>query len=113
MLYCQGMRKKPKPAPSPTSREHDLETDLGLGNIGDPRQQFFMAALNMSWQLAIVVLVPVIGGFKLDEHLHSLPLWTITGFVVAMIGMAAVVWRQLQLFSPKITQNNHSKGQQQ
>lgn len=62
-----------------------------------------MAALNMSWQLAIVVLVPILGGFALDEHFNDLPLWTGVGFVLAMIGMALVVWRQLQLFSPKVT----------
>lgn len=63
-----------------------------------------MAALNMSWQLAIVVLVPLLVGVKLDKHFHSLPLWTGLGFLVAMAGMALVVWRQLKLFSPKITQ---------
>jgi hypothetical protein len=58
------------------------------------------AALTMSWQLAVVVLVPIIGGFELDQKLNTLPALTIVGFVVAMAGMGAVVWRQLQIFSP-------------
>ena len=61
------------------------------------------AALNMSWQLAIVVLVPILGGYALDSHFHSLPLWTAIGFVLAMLGMVAVVWGQYKRFSPKIT----------
>ncbi len=54
----------------------------------------------MSWQLAVVVLVPIIGGFELDKRLNTLPALTIAGFFIAMCGMAAVVWRQLQMFAP-------------
>lgn len=91
-----------KPTNAPTSTRGG-KTDTELQRSAAARQQFFAAAANMSWQLAIVVLVPVIGGFKLDQHLHSAPLWTITGFGLAIIGMGMVVWRQLQLFSPPIT----------
>lgn len=65
-----------------------------------PKEEFIVAALNMSWQLAIVVLVPIIGGFELDQKLDTLPALTIAGFFVAMAGMALIVWRQLQLYSP-------------
>lgn len=65
-----------------------------------PKAQFLMAALNMSWQLAIVVLVPIIGGYELDKKLNTVPALTVVGFIVAMTGMGLVVWRQLQLFSP-------------
>ncbi|MDB5171016.1 MAG: hypothetical protein JWO35_710 [Candidatus Saccharibacteria bacterium] len=73
----------------------------------EARAQFFSAALNMSWQLAIVVLVPIIGGFELDKRLDMLPLLTIVGFLLAMIGMAVVVWRQMQLNSPGIPPKGH------
>ena len=55
----------------------------------------------MSWQLAIVVLAPIIGGFKLDEYFNILPVGTIVGFMLAMTGMSVVVWRQFQLLTPK------------
>lgn len=61
-----------------------------------PTKLFIGAALDMSWRLAIVVLLPVIGGFKLDEHYNTTPLITIGGFVVAMGGMALVVRNMLQ-----------------
>jgi F0F1-type ATP synthase assembly protein I len=74
----------------------------------NPRTEFLAAAMNMSWQLAAIVLVPIIGGFELDKKLHTLPVLTIAGFFVAMAGMALVVWHQLQLFSPPPVQ--HHRG---
>lgn len=70
------------------------------------QQQFIGAALNMSWQLALAVLVPVIGGVKLDQNFNTTPLLTIIGFMLAIFGMVIVVWRQFQALSP----TNHEKG---
>lgn len=68
---------------------------------------FISMALDMSWRLAIVILVPVIGGFKLDEVFDSTPVLTITGFLLAMGGMALVFWQTLKKASempvPKLT----------
>ena len=75
-----------------------------------PKREFLVAATNMSWQLAIVVLVPIIGGFELDKKLDTLPALTVVGFFLAMAGMALVVWRQLQLFSPPPSQPQPHKG---
>lgn len=94
------MSKFSKPAPLPTTTKGGSIPPSEPQKVSAAKQQFMAAALNMSWQLAVVVLLPIVGGFKLDEHFHSLPLWTISGFVLAMLGMAVVVWRQLQLFSP-------------
>ena len=85
--------------------EHKQGTDAR-----GPGATFVSLALNMSWQLAIVVLVPVIGGFELDKKLDILPALTIVGFIVAMAGMAAVVWRQLQLFAPPPASPQKRKG---
>lgn len=57
---------------------------------------FIGLALDMSWRLAIVVLVPIIGGFELDQRLNTTPLLTIVGFLLAMAGMALVLWQMLQ-----------------
>lgn len=80
----------------------DKSVTKSIISVSNPRRDFYLAATNMSWQLAIVVLVPVIGGFKIDERFDSLPVWTFIGFILAMIGMAVVVWHQLQLLSPKL-----------
>ena len=68
-----------------------------------PQMEFAVAAASMSWQLAVVVLLPVIGGFKLDQHLHSAPLWTAVGFVLAITGMVMVLKRMLSELAPKTT----------
>jgi len=73
----------------------------------NPRRDFLLAATNMSWQLAVVVLVPIIGGFELDKKLDTVPAFTIAGFFVAMAGMALVVWRQLQRFGPPGDKGTH------
>ena len=66
--------------------------------VENPSQSrlFISMALDMSWRLAAVVLVPIIGGFKLDEHFKTTPLLTIVGFILAMAGMALVMWQTLQ-----------------
>jgi F0F1-type ATP synthase assembly protein I len=100
-----------KQTPAPTTPGHATPVtaaDAAEHTSNDARLEFFSAAMNMSWQLAIVVLVPIIGGFELDKKLNMLPLLTITGFVLAMVGMGLVVWRQMQLFSP--TRPNVPKG---
>ena len=82
-------------------------TSLKGGNLPasqNARQDFIAAALGMSWQLAIVVLVPLLAGYWLDKRTHTLPLYTFVGFGLALIGFALVVWRQLQRFNPTVTQ---------
>ncbi|MEK7600122.1 MAG: AtpZ/AtpI family protein [Patescibacteria group bacterium] len=80
------------PSPAETAKPHTV-----VGSSANNHTAIFVsAALDMSWRLAIAVLVPIIGGFKLDEYLGMAPLLTITGFLVAMVGMTFVMWRTLQ-----------------
>ena len=60
------------------------------------RQLFLSAALSMSWQMAIAVLVPIVGGYELDKSLKTTPAFTILGLVIAMILCALVVSRALK-----------------
>lgn len=72
------------------------------------RQQFLVAAMNMSWQLAVVVLVPVIGGVELGKTLGAPSPWTFTGLAVALVGSCLVMWRAVQAANrlpvPKLTE---------
>lgn len=56
-----------------------------------PSGVFVGMALDMSWRLAVVVLVPIIGGFYLDTAFNTSPLLVIIGFVMAMAGMGVVM----------------------
>lgn len=53
-------------------------------------------ALDMSWRLALVFLVPVIGGFELDQHFKTEPYLVILGFVIAIAGMIVVMKQTVQ-----------------
>jgi F0F1-type ATP synthase assembly protein I len=87
-----------------TTAAHTSTPPSDMSNrAGSDKATFLAAATTMSWQLAIVVLVPLLGGAKLDDVFNTAPLLTIVGFGLAMVGMGAVVWRQLQLHSPPIT----------
>ncbi|GAC1502150.1 MAG: hypothetical protein NVS1B10_06830 [Candidatus Saccharimonadales bacterium] len=74
----------------------------------NPSSVFVGMALDMSWRLAIAVLVPIIGGYELDQHMHLAPLLTITGFVLAMLGMAIVLWQTLQQ-TKQVTNTGNTK----
>jgi len=54
--------------------------------------------LSMGWQLALTVLIPVVGGHLLDDHLHpkGTPIYTLIGLLLAIAGMIVVVRRTLQ-----------------
>jgi F0F1-type ATP synthase assembly protein I len=54
-------------------------------------------ALDMSWRLAIVVLLPIVGGVKLDEVLGTTPLLALLGIIIGTIGVAYVMWRTYKL----------------
>lgn len=68
-----------------------------VGTNKSPSSVFISLALDMSWRLAIVVLVPIIGGFELDKRLHTSPLLVIVGFLLAMAGVALVLWQMLHI----------------
>lgn len=55
------------------------------------RGLFVSLALKMSWQLALVVVVPIVGGYKLDEYLHISLVWTIVGSGLAALGVFALL----------------------
>ncbi|HEX5456577.1 MAG TPA: AtpZ/AtpI family protein [Candidatus Saccharimonadales bacterium] len=57
---------------------------------------FIVMALNMSWQLAFVVIIPLVGGYKLDEHFDTSPVYTIIGLILAIGASFAVLYRVLR-----------------
>lgn len=82
-----------------------------LGSKKDSRKArsngavFLVAALDMSWRVAIAVLVPIIGGFELDQHLGTTPALTIVGFILSMAGLFVILKQTLatadERFKPK------------
>lgn len=82
----------PSKTPSPTN---SIKTTK-VGKTNSPGAVFVGMALDMSWRLALVVLVPVIGGFELDRRLKTSPALIIVGFVIAMAGTGLVLWQTMR-----------------
>jgi uncharacterized membrane protein YjfL (UPF0719 family) len=89
------------------------KTSPAVGGKIDPltsaeiRSTFFAAALSMGWQLAVVVIIPIVGGYYLDQHLHESAIWEVVGFIVALLGFIVVVRRQLLDFNDMTKQGGH------
>jgi F0F1-type ATP synthase assembly protein I len=60
------------------------------------KQLFISSALSMSWQMAIAVLVPMVGGYYLDQHLHTTPWLTLAGFLIAIILVVLIVRKTIK-----------------
>ena len=77
------------------------------GTSGRARSQFFVLATTMTWQLALVVLVPVIAGVQLDKSFGTKYACTFIGLGLALLGSAAVMWRTMKVANslpvPKLT----------
>ena len=81
-----------KPAPlSPTSNKGGRATPPADDRGARRAQSVAAIALTMSWQLLIVVVVPVWLGHWLDDRLHTDPWWTVAGLVLSLLGMILVV----------------------
>lgn len=74
-----GMGKS-KAVKAPLGASQTSKSTKGSGTV------LLIAALDMSWRLAIAVLVPIIGGYEIDKHLNTSPAFIIIGFLVAMAG---------------------------
>lgn len=81
------------------------------------RNMFVSMALTMSWQLALAVLVPIIGGVQLDKALETSNTFTFVGLAIALLGSIVVMWRTMQIANklpvPKLTEAQKREIQKQ
>lgn len=80
-----------KKTTSAAGRENQQSFDV----IG-ARSLFFTSAINMSWQLALTIVIPVVAGVKLDQWFDSSPSLTLTGFFLAIAMGSMVVWNTVK-----------------
>lgn len=55
-----------------------------LARIAEARQLFLGTALNMSWQLAVTIIVPLLIGVQLDNKYNSSPSYTLGALFIAV-----------------------------
>lgn len=87
LLYWGHMGKAAAPKTT-TSAEDDIQQAMKALNA---KQQFIGATMNLSWRLALTVLIPLVGGIKLDQHFDSSPSLTLAGFFLAVFGACLAV----------------------
>ncbi len=94
------MKNETEPKAKPTPIKSDKSS---VADMMDVRGVFMGAVLGMSWQLAIVVLVPVVGGYELDQHYKVSPIWIIIGVLVAVAGVVGVMITTLRDVNESMT----------
>lgn len=61
----------------------------------ETKQLFISSAISMSWQMALAVLIPIVGGYYLDQHFKTSPWITLGGALLAIILVVLVIKRTL------------------
>lgn len=89
-------------ATPPSTRGENDQTNFD-DQVLYQRSLFFGMVLNMSWQLAVVVIVPIVGGHMLDEHYNSSPWLTVAGLAVAALGIIGVLVRTVKMANERAT----------
>jgi len=56
------------------------------------RTQFFGATINLSWRLALTVIIPVFIGVWLDKKFDSSPSFVLTSLMLATVGACVAIW---------------------
>jgi len=93
------MNKSDESQATPSPKVSGANNNPKGGEAKRPTAVFLMAAMDMTWQLALVVLIPIVGGYELDKRFNTTPLLIIIGFVLAMIGTFVIIKRTLAIYN--------------
>lgn len=70
------------------------------------KRQFMSATGNMGWRLALTVVIPIVGGVKLDDYFHSSPSFTLLGVMLAAVAGCAAVWTTIKDINREQAEDN-------
>ncbi len=76
-----------------TTNIDDVEQNFAAATA---KRQFLMASSNMGWRLAVTVVVPIVGGVKLDDYFNSHPSFTLLGLMLAAVAGCTAVWATIK-----------------
>lgn len=79
--------KAPKVTPSPQNTK-----SKEVGKAVNPTSQFVSMALDMTWKLAIVVLLPILAGHVLADR-YSNNYYLLAGILVALMMAITVIYQ--------------------
>ena len=85
-----------KPSSQPSTDKSALEQSY------QARQQFLVSSLTMSVELLIGFLGPILLGVYLDNSNKTKPVFTILGFVVAVVLAGLIVYKNVKIAKDKL-----------
>lgn len=91
VMAKQGDATGKVPQTAPGERTAQSTSKSSTDQLLADQTVFITMALAMGWQLALVVLVPIIGGSLLDGHFGTTPVLTLIGLAVAAAGVFVVL----------------------
>lgn len=101
--------EKVKKTPSRPSADSAKKKQTQFEQTMYQRNLFLSMALNMTWQLALVIIIPIVGGFKLDQYFDTSPIWTIMGAVLAAVGFILVLRQVVVVANRRAANPNGNK----
>jgi drug/metabolite transporter (DMT)-like permease len=97
-------------APTPIRGGHKVSADrspVAPKKSAAMQNRVVFMALNMFWQLAVAVLLPLIAAVQIGKHAHAETAGVIIGLLLAIVASTAVMWRTMRIAAnlpvPKLT----------
>lgn len=112
MIYWLGMTKTSASANTSPKGSTASHAHAAGDYASNPSGIVVGLTVSMSWQLALVVLLPLVGGHFIDDRLrpNGTPIFTLTGLLLAIAGMVMVVRRtvkELNKYMSKVPGDKH------
>jgi F0F1-type ATP synthase assembly protein I len=76
-----------------TTVDDDLQR---LAETQAAKTQFVGATVNLSWRLALTVLIPLLGGIAIDNKFDTSPSFTLAGLMIAVVLACMAIWQTVQ-----------------
>jgi len=83
----------PRAARKTTTIEQDARS---LVSVFEARRLFLTSTIDMSWKLALSVMIPLGAGIKIDQHYGTEPAFIFAGLLLGVIAGGLVVWKTVQ-----------------
>ncbi len=95
-----------KRPPKVLSNDGQDKANISYPDSFQTRQLFINSSISMSWQMAIAVMVPIVGGYYLDQH-FKLANWFIFGWFVIAVALVVLIVRRTIKQLPEFTKGKN------
>lgn len=100
-----GFRMRQAAAKATTTSNDAMGDEAGrISSVADAKRMLFVSTIDMSWRLALVVLVPVFIGIWADNRFDTKPSLSLAAFFLAIAGASVLIartYKQLQAQADK------------